>query len=549
MDRPGEVELELDQTLLGRSRIEAGETRDDNAKPGPNERPVTEFEPGQRFAHFELGEVLGRGGMGTVVAAHDRRLDRRVALKFLTRAGQDEVARERLLREARSLARLSHPNVVAVYEVGEAKGMPFLAMELVEGQSLREWLRADEEPADQAEDASPSPPPTRLEILDMFLAIGRALAAAHDLGIVHRDFKPDNVLVGSDGRPRVVDFGLARLGLAQGFDSPAPRPASSASLEGSPGGSLTRTGTLLGTPAYMAPEQWIGLPIDARSDQFSFCVALFHALYGQPPFSGDSMEKLQDAVCDHEPLPIARSDRVPDDLHAAILKGMSKDPDERWPAMEPLLEAIEGALARVQPGLFSTRPTLFLRLLLPLFWATPLVWFVLERLAVVTYAAHSWALVSGAQLLAIMAVVLALRNVIVEQLGDRRIIGMPVLLAFFVLAHRALALTSETSLAAMFAYDFVAIAGVGLVVAFLIERRLWPIALFNAALAVIATIRPEWAPHLWVAFSIGMPVLAVLSLSRGTRELRGGTTSIRSSSRSRRSSRSGLRSGADLDLG
>ena len=494
------------------------------------------LEPGQRFDRYEVLELLGRGGMGAVVAAHDEQLDRKVALKFLIRARQGKVARERLVSEARSLARLSHPNIVAVYEVGEAAGVPYLAMEHIQGQTLRDWLDvAMGEPTRSSSSREPSKPltgtlsapstpstppgPSRLDILTMFLAVGRGLEAAHELGVVHRDFKPNNVLVGDDGRPRVVDFGLARLSQVEAeVEAEAEAPARDAS---SP---PARAGAPIGTPAYMAPEQWAGQEPDARGDQFAYCVALFRGLYAHPPFAGQTMPELMSAVLHDAPREIARAERVPPLLHAAILRGLSKQADERWPSMEPLLELIEFSLTTVQPGLFAGRPRQLFALILPLFWTLPITWFVLERLSVVTYAPLSWAAVSGTQVLAMALGVLALRELIVEYIGDARMLGVPLLLAFFMLGHRAIAIASESSLELMFAYDFLAIAGVGAVVSHLVDRRLWTLVVFNLTMAVVAVLRPEWAPHMWVVFSACAPLIAVASLSRTTDRLRGEAT-------------------------
>src|SRR5262245_37690244 len=208
--------------------------------------------------------------MGVVYAAYDPELDRRVALKLLHAGGSVE-ARKRLLREAQAMARLAHPNVIAVHDVGTWGDEVFVAMEFVEGPTLAERVR-DEEPGWR-------------EVLDLYLQAGEGLAAAHVAGIVHRDFKPQNALVGRDGRVRVLDFGLAR-----GTGALPPREAEEGPDSGAAPGllvtPLTRSGSRMGTPAYMSPEQFEGLPADELSDQFSFCVALYEALYGERPFGG-----------------------------------------------------------------------------------------------------------------------------------------------------------------------------------------------------------------------------------------------------------------------
>src|SRR6476646_6451327 len=219
--------------------------------------------------------------MGVVHAAFDPDLERRVALKVLrSEPGAGDEARQRLLREARAMARLMHPNVVTVHEVGTASGRDYVAMELVDGASLAEWLRHK--------------PRSRHEIVQVFLAAGRGLAAAHDAGLVHRDFKPHNVLRSGGGRICVTDFGLARGVDATGLETTAKLTAGAqqsstpSSLSG-----LTATGSVLGTPAYMAPEQWSGGSVGPPADQFAFCVALWEALAGERPFRGSTLEQLK----------------------------------------------------------------------------------------------------------------------------------------------------------------------------------------------------------------------------------------------------------------
>jgi len=207
--------------------------------------------------------------MGTVHAAYDPQLDRKIALKLVRpERGADQELCARVLREAQALAKLSHPNVVAVYDAGAFGEQVFIAMDFIRGTTLRQWLAARR--------------PWR-EVLDTFLQAGRGLAAAHEVGLVHRDFKPDNVLVSDDGRARVVDFGLAAE-----TEAPVARPSLTASAERwqMAQGSLTHHGALVGTPAYMSPEQLMGQPARMASDQFSFCVALFEGLYGERPFRG-----------------------------------------------------------------------------------------------------------------------------------------------------------------------------------------------------------------------------------------------------------------------
>ncbi|WP_164010768.1 protein kinase domain-containing protein [Pyxidicoccus trucidator] len=265
---------------------------------------------GTRLGPYVLRELLGAGGMGVVYAAEDPKLGRRVALKLLRplRDGAEGEGRERLLREAQAMARLSHPNVLPVFELGTADGRDFLAMEWVEGTTLGGWLRARERPW--------------REVLELFLAAGAGLAAAHRAGLVHRDFKPANVLVGLDGRPRVTDFGLARHGMSDRALAATPAVSNEPAL--------TRAGAVAGTPAYMSPEQRAGRPVDARSDQYSFCVALHEALHGERPSGPEGRARGATVT----------SSRIPKHVRAALARGLAAAPEDRFPSMDGLLAAL-----------------------------------------------------------------------------------------------------------------------------------------------------------------------------------------------------------------
>ncbi len=286
---------------------------------------------GLLIGRYRLGRLLGAGGMGMVYEAVDPELARRVAIKLLHpgTGGDIETTRRRMLREARAMAQLAHPNVVAVHDVGRFGAQVFVAMELVEGTTLTRWLQAQVR--------------SRRELLATFVQAGRGLEAAHAVGLVHRDFKPDNVLVGADGRVRVTDFGLARPTLtwpdeAQASSVVAARAAGlGATLEGHE--HSTVHGAVVGTPAYMAPEQWRGEPADARSDQFSFCVALYEACFGVRPFAGDGLYALAEQVLRGNMVPPPRA--APTWLRAAIVRGLQPDPDARHPSMQVLLAALE----------------------------------------------------------------------------------------------------------------------------------------------------------------------------------------------------------------
>lgn len=281
----------------------------------------------ERIGRYRIEDVLGRGGMGVVLRAHDPELDRELAIKLLhERVGAGERARARalLLREARAIAKLSHPNVIQVYDVGVHRERIYVAMELVRGQPMHRWMRGSRSLA---------------ELLEVFIQAARGLAAAHHVGLVHRDFKPPNVLVGDDGRTRVLDFGLARP--PESDSSPTTRE--SADVESS----LTLAGSLVGTPPYMAPEQFDDRIPDARADQFAFCVSLFEGLFGRRPFAGEDMPALRDAI-QHQALVIpSEADVLPSGLIALLERGLAKRADDRFEHMLALLDALEPIAAEL----------------------------------------------------------------------------------------------------------------------------------------------------------------------------------------------------------
>jgi len=276
---------------------------------------------GDRVGRYLVLQTLGTGGMGVVFAAYDPQLDRKVALKLLRSGLQlaTKDAQKRLRREAQAIAQLSHPNVVGVYDVGTTDdGDLYIAMEFVEGDTLTQWLRAY--------------PRTWREILDVFQQAAKGLVAAHGVGLLHRDFKPDNVLVGGDGRVRVTDFGLARSLIA--IDEESARGATP-QMPTALNAALTATGTVLGTPRYMPPEQLTGPDIDARADQFSFCVALYEALYGEHPLPGKTSVAMLETGAVATPPP--EGTKVPAFIGRAVMRGLHRDRTKRFPMMSQLM--------------------------------------------------------------------------------------------------------------------------------------------------------------------------------------------------------------------
>jgi serine/threonine protein kinase/tetratricopeptide (TPR) repeat protein len=340
----------------------------------PRDRPDSPLlQRGAPIGRYLVVGLVGRGAMGDVYAAYDPELDRKVAVKLLqiADAGKGDLVehKARLLREAQAIARLSHPNVVVVHDVGSFGDRVFIAMEFVDGHTLSYWLNAV--------------PRGWREILDVFIAAGRGLSAAHAADLVHRDFKSENVMITATAQVRVMDFGLARqapnrksgnsvpaletlahvdtdstvqLAHQQACDvgdrlqprrllSPSEPTARLARANPNANATasdpaMTATGLLVGTPAYMAPEQFRGQLADARSDQFSFCVALYEGLYGQRPFPGSTLVDLAENVIHGRLRPVPVNRRVPGWVKRAVLRGLATDPEARWPSMDALLAAL-----------------------------------------------------------------------------------------------------------------------------------------------------------------------------------------------------------------
>ncbi len=280
-------------------------------------------------------EHLGAGGLGDVYSCYDPKLDRCVAVKVLREAGLQTAeshgadGRERAVREAKALARLAHPNVVSVHDVGTFEGEVFIAMELVRGLTLGRWCRAE--------------PRGWREIRDVFVEAGAGLAAAHDAGIIHRDFKPANVMVDAQGRAQVLDFGLARAAKLEGGLSEAAVeiPGEPSRVTDPLAESITMEGIVIGTPLFMSPEQ-LSAPerVGPESDQFSFCVALWTALHRQHPFDGDAVEQVVASIVRYQWRAVPRRDGVPAWLDRALRRGLSYDPAERFASMHELLFAM-----------------------------------------------------------------------------------------------------------------------------------------------------------------------------------------------------------------
>jgi len=327
----------------------------------PGTETHTQVRRGATIGRYVVLGWVGNGAMGDVYSAYDPDLDRKLAIKLLRVKRGSSVngldGKTRLLREAQAIAKLSHPNVVVVHDVGTFEDRVFIAMEFIEGGTLNFWLHAQ--------------PRSWREILKVFIAAGRGLQHAHEANLVHRDFKPDNVMVRVDGEVRVMDFGLVRyidvidneaegepavnsplanlpvgpettraamaLDATIDLNRPPSIPASLQAVQSR----LTQTGVVLGTPAYMAPEQFVGQTVDARTDQFAFCVALYEALFGVRPFDGATMSELTGNVLAGHVRQTPQRSQVPLAIARALRRALSVAPAERYPSMTELLAELE----------------------------------------------------------------------------------------------------------------------------------------------------------------------------------------------------------------
>jgi predicted Ser/Thr protein kinase len=281
--------------------------------------------PGSRIGRYEVLSMVGAGGMGVVVRANDPELAREVAIKLVRPASASAEARARLLREARALARLRHPAVVPIYDVGTMGNQVFVVMPFLSGGTLGDWLRKERRPW--------------RDVVERFLGAARGLSAAHASGLVHRDFKPDNVLIGDDGAVMIADFGLARPGGEQGPKSPISPTA--------PLGDITRTGEIVGTPAYMAPEQLTASAVDARTDVFAFSLAMWEGLFQSRPFDANTAIELLAKI--HAGAPAPSDPNVPIALVEVLRKNLAYSPDDRAASMDALIAEIQRTISVPMP--------------------------------------------------------------------------------------------------------------------------------------------------------------------------------------------------------
>jgi hypothetical protein len=440
----------------------------------PEEHVPEDMPEGTHVAGLLLEREIGRGAAGTVYAARDQTLDRRVAVKLLRAGAGGWTAAA--VAEARALARLSHPNVVQIHELREHAGALLLVMELVEGASLHAWVRQQ--------------PRGWRAVLAAFVQAGRGLAAAHALGIVHGDFKPDNVLVGDDGRVRVVDFGLAHL----------------AARRGEPAGV-----GFAGTPSYMDLAQLRGAAGDRHSDQFSFCAALYTCLFGQPPFPAADVAGLIARLADPPTTP--PPGEVPAPVIAALLKGLAQDRGDRWPDMDALLGALDRELARDPENDLGVARRQRLVLMIALLVVTLGVdaWIFLRPRAVAfDLSATDLVVVMAGVFVALLAMIAASWRALRRNRANRQLAGLMVAVLAAMLVHRLIARELGTPVLHTLVVDLLLMATCGAVSALLFRARFAAIAVLYLLAAVAAALDPDSAPKLFSATTATTFALALL---------------------------------------
>jgi serine/threonine-protein kinase len=457
----------------------------------------------KRIGRYLVLRTVGAGAMGVVYSAYDEELDRKVAVKLLHPAQHAESQlRARIIREAQALARVSAPNVVHVYEVGEHARQLFIVMEYIEGTTLAKW---------QSELGR-----TGREILKMYCAAGQGLHEAHEAGLVHRDFKPDNVLIGTDGRPRVVDFGLARLQDAESDQSAMMRlPFLSGKLEDSNplATPLTQTGMVMGTPLYMSPEQHLGKPADSRSDQFSFCVALYEALYRLQPFAGLTHQELAINKVKGRLQPRPTGTKVPTRVYEVLLRGLSMAPEQRFPSMRELLAGL--AIDPARDRATEPRVRRLLSGIIPAFVvASSLVRFPLMRLGVEPVTAS----IVGAAMLFVFTVLLPFRfwRVVQKNPFHRGIMSTGAAYTGLILSLHLVGKVLGLTLVQIMPLDLAALLWMSGIFAIFLPGLL-PAMPISAVAAAIALYHPAWAEPIGSVVLPASVIAALLLWSRAVR--------------------------------
>ena len=489
------VELYSGPTLAAPSQRERVSTRDERS-----------IGPGDHIGRFTMLRELGAGGMGVVYEAHDPDLGRKVALKLMIGDGPE--ARARLRREAQAMARVTHPNVATVHEVGEVDALIYVAMELIEGATLGEWL------------ATPRDWPERLRML---LAAGEGLAAAHAAGLIHRDFKPSNVMVGADERPRVLDFGLVRSAADAVVSEARDDLSSEAAVSFHPGeltSPLTRVGAVMGTPAYMSPEQLTGAEVDARSDQFSFCVCVYEALLGARPFPAETLTELRESVREGPRAPTRGA--LPARVNAIILRGLEPDPARRWPSMRALLSALHEQLTlhsdpERDVSVGRRQRTALLLGLVALLLITKQIVELIGDPAVLLADPKNGLIFGSATVSTALLVLLVARRWVGRNRVNRNILALIAAYAIALWLNRLAGVALDIGWPEIFIFDFISYTVLALLGGSAIHSSLYGLAAALALALAISCARPDIAPQVGLFVNIGS--LAALALVwRGRRD-------------------------------
>ena len=525
---------------LDPSLVDGDTNAEDGLAGSAVERPGY-FGESARIGRFAVLRQLGEGGMGVVYSAYDEELDRRVALKLL-RPGRDNSPRNqaRMQREARAMAKLSHPNVVQVYEVGRFEEQVFVAMEFVQGRTLGVWLRAQEH--------------TWLEILGVMVQAGRGLQAAHEAGVIHADFKPDNVLIDAEDRVRVVDFGLSRradpasaslraaassstAGSSRSGSSatgeaavsmpaaslslrPVPRPHSDLDDSGRlrPGEEPRSNARIAGTPAYMAPEQHRHHPADQRSDQFSFCVTLFTALHGKHPFAGGSLLELVINLTDGKMHPPPADTQVPAVVHAVVVRGLALDPDARWPSLAELLDALEKASGRDKDPEFDLSVAKQQRVVLAGIIATSILgmslWVILGSAKDLMPSPEVNAMAGAIINAVLFTIIFVFRGPLLRNTINQRVTAWLVVSSIAMLVHRVITMLLDVPVATTMALDLLLLGSIAALAATTVERWIGWTATLLLTSAILAAILPGFSSVILAVAVVGVFCLAVLFWSR-----------------------------------
>ena len=430
---------------------------------------------GPTVGHFELRRKLGEGGMGVVYVGRDATLGRDVAIKLVQGTARSSGIHARLIREAQAMAQVSHPNVVPIYEVGPHEDGIFIAMELIEGETLGAWLKRERRPL--------------RDVLDKMIQAGNGLSAAHRAGILHRDFKLENVMVGrKDGRARVMDFGLARAMKDDGDDELPPVSRRSHPPQHALAADLTAEGSVLGTPSYMSPEHFAGTFTKA-SDQWSYAVSLYRAFFRVAPFRGKDLVELEEAIT-NGPLPTPPPNKVPKSVTAAILRAFARDPKDRWATIQDLVNVLAAALENLpdRDRLTSRRQRRIA--------ATALLGLEFLGLAV----GHQES--AEIRVLFVHSVIAVLITAVIGIVFRRSIMadahGRRIWLLFFVggvgaVAHRALALTGGGSVSHVLDGDAISFMVLATYGALTLERWIAIFAFLMAAYIVVSALVPSVA--------------------------------------------------------